>query len=200
MDGHVDLYRALVRLYPRGFRRDYADDLVQNFGDLIANHGPSRTWRRTVVDLAVTVPRYRLETVMNPRHTNATLYLATAIVATAAIVSITTDVFPGGFVLLAVAAVLTIASASKLARSTRPADTQRRRHFLVASAVLAATCVISTTAFWIELADDAHWHGGKLVIYNAVFFITAIGALVCLVVGLRTPRTPSHSTRIASTL
>ncbi len=200
MAGHVDIYRSLVRLYPRRFRHDYADDLVQNFADLMANHGPSRTWRRTAVDLAVTVPRYRLETVMNPRHTNTTLYLVTAIVATAAIVSITTDLFPGGLVLLAVAAALIVASASKLARSTRPADTQRRRHFLVASAVLAATCVISTSAFWIDLAGDAHWHGGKLVVYNAVFFITAIGALVCLVVGLRTQRTPSHGTRIADAL
>ena len=85
MAGHLDLYRSLVRLYPRAFRHDYADDLVQNFADLIAHHGPSRTWRRTAVDLAVTVPRYRLETVMNPRHTNTTLYIATAIVATAAV-------------------------------------------------------------------------------------------------------------------
>lgn len=200
MAGHVAFYRRLVRLYPRGFRDDYAEDLVQNFADLVANHGPSRTWRRTAVDLAVTVPRYRLETVMNPRHTNTTLYIATAIVATAAAVSITTDVFPGGFVLLAVAAVLTVVSASKLARSTRPADTERRRHFLVAAAVLAATCVISTTAFWIELAATENWHGGKLVVYNAVFFITAIGALVCLVVGLRTPRTPTTGARIAEAL
>jgi hypothetical protein len=200
MAGHVAFYRSLVRLYPKGFRHDYADDLIQNFADLIAHHGPSRTWRRTAVDLAVTVPRYRLETVMNPRHTNTTLYIATAIAAIAAVVSITTDLFPGGFVLLAGAAVLTVVSASKLARSTRPVDTQRRRHLLVASAVLAATCVISTTAFWIELADDANWHGGKLVVYNAVFFITAIGALVCLVLGLRTRRTPTNGTRIAGAL
>lgn len=200
MASHVAFYRRLVRLYPRGFRADYAEDLVQNFADLIANHGPSRTWRRTAVDLAVTVPRYRLETVMNPRHTNTTLYIATAIVATAAAVSITTDLFPGGFVLLAVAAVLTVASASKLARSTRPADPQRRRRFLRASAVLAATCVISTTAFWIELAATENWHSVKLIVYNAVFFITAISALVCLVVGLRTPRTPTTGARIAGAL
>jgi hypothetical protein len=200
MSSHVDVYRRLVRLYPRGFRDDYADDLVQNFADLVANHGPSRTWRRTAVDLVVTVPRYRLETVMNPRHANTTLYIATAIVAAAAAVSITTAVFPGGFVLLAVAAVLTVVSASKLARSTRPADPQRRRRFLVASGVLAATCVISTTAFWIELASTENWHGGKLVVYNAVFFTTGIGALICLVVGLRTPRTPTTGARVAGAL
>ncbi len=198
MAGHVDFYRSLVRLYPRGFRDDYADDLVQNFADLMANHGPSRTWRRTAVDLAVTLPRHRLESVMNPRNTNTTLYVATALVATAAAVSITTDVFPGGFVLLAIAAVLIVVSASQLARSTRPADTQRRRHLLIASAILAATCVILTTAFWIELNASENWHAGKLIVYNAVFFVTSIGALVCLVVGLRTPRSSANGSRIAS--
>ena len=32
--------------------------------------------------------------------------------------------------------------------------------------------------------NSAHWHGGKLVVCNAVLFATAIGAVVCLVVGL----------------
>jgi hypothetical protein len=53
-------------------------------------------------------------------------------------------------------------------------------------------------AFWIELGITENWHGGKLVVYNAVFFATAIGAIVCLIVGLRTPRTPTNPTRIAS--
>jgi hypothetical protein len=198
MGGHADVYRGLVRLYPRAFRHAYADDLVQNFTDLLAHHGASRTWRRTAVDLAVTVPRYRLETVMNPRHTDTTLYIATAVVVVAAAVSILTALFPGGFALLVAAAALTVVSASRLARSTRPPDTRRRRHLLIASAVLAATWVISTAAFWIELGITEEWHGGKLVVYNTVFFTTAIGAIVCLVLGLRTPRTPTSATRIAS--
>lgn len=198
MSGSHPIYRTLVRLYPRAFRDEYGIDLVQHFDDLVAERGVRVACGRTALDLAVTVPRYRLETVMNPRHTNTTLYIATVIAAVAAAVGITTALLPGGFVLLAVAGVLTVVSASKLARSTRPPDPQRRRHLLVASAVLAATCVISTTAFWIELAASENWHGGKLVVYNAMFFITAIGALVCLVVGLRTPRTPTTSTRIAN--
>ena len=197
MGGHVDVYRGLVRLYPRAFRHDYADDLVQNFTDLLAHHGASRTWRRTALDLAVTVPRYRLETIMNPRHTDTTLYIATAVVAVAGAVSILTALFPGGFALLAAGAVLTVVSASRLARSTRPPDTQRRRHLLIAAAALAATCVVSTAAFWIELGITEDWHGGKLAVYNTVFFATAIGALVCLVVGLRTPRTSTGVTRMS---
>lgn len=188
MAGHADVYRSLVRFYPKAFRHEYADDLVQNFTDLLARHGPSRTWQRTAVDLVVTVPRYRLETLMNPRHTNTTLYITTVVLALAAVLAITTDLFAGGFVLLVGAVVLAVASASRLARSTRPADPQRRR-LLRTSAGLAVTCVVSTTVFWIELSRSEDWHGGKLMAYNAVFFGTSIGALVCLVAGLRTPRT-----------
>lgn len=190
MAGHADVYRRLVQFYPKAFRHEYADDLVQNFTDLLARHGPSRTWQRTAVDLVVTVPRYRLETFMNPRHTNTTLYIITVVLALAAVTSITTDLFVGGFVLLAGALVLAVASASRLARSTRPADPQRRRRMLRTAAGLAVTCVVSSTVFWIELSRSEDWHGGKLMAYNAVFFGTLIGALVCLVSGLRTPRTP----------
>jgi hypothetical protein len=197
MGRHADVYRGLVRLYPRAFRDDYGDDLVQSFADLLTHHGAARTWRRTAIDLAVTVPRYRLETVMNPRHAETTLYIVTAVVVVAAAVSILTALFPGGIALLVVAAVLTVVSASRLARSTRPPDARRRRHLLIAAAVLAATCVISTAVFWIELSNDVSWHGGKLVVYNAVFFVTAIGALVCLVVGLRAPRTPTGAARMS---
>ena len=190
MAGHADVYRSLVRLYPKSFRHDYADDLVQNFTDLLARHGASHTWRRTAVDCVVTVPRYRLETLMNPRHTNTILYIITVVLALAAVATITTDLFVGGFILLAGAVVLAVASVSRLARSTRPADPQRRRRMLRTAAGLAVTCVVSTSVFWIELALSEDWHAGKLIAYNAVFFITSIGALVCLIAGLRTPRTP----------
>lgn len=191
MAGHADFYRSLVRFYPKAFRHEYADDLVQNFTDLLARHGPSRTWQRTAVDLVVTVPRYRLETLMNPRHTNTSLYIITIVLALAAVASITTDFFVGGFVLLVGAVVLAVASASRLARSTRPADPQRRRRMLRTAAGLAVTCVVSTTVIWLDLSrSESVWHAGKLIAYNAVFFFTSIGALVCLVVGLRTPRTP----------
>jgi hypothetical protein len=59
MAGHADIYRALVRLYPKDFRRHYGDDLVQNFVDLLGRHGASRTWPRVTLDLVITVPRYR---------------------------------------------------------------------------------------------------------------------------------------------
>jgi hypothetical protein len=188
------VYRNLVRLYPKAFRREFTDDLVQNFNDLLASRGALGAWQRAAVDLAVTLPRYRLEHLMSPRRADTTLYVTTGVVAGLAVLGITTGFFGAGATLAIAAIVLIITSWSRLARSTRPPDRRRRRRLLVASGALAALCVTTTTAFWIELSGDASWHGGKLVLYNAVFFATAISALVCLIVGVRTPRTPTQPT------
>jgi hypothetical protein len=67
------VYRVLVRLYPADFRRHHGDDLAQLFADLVERDGASAAWRRTVIDLVVTVPRYRLETIMSTRRTTTTL-------------------------------------------------------------------------------------------------------------------------------
>lgn len=193
---HASVYRKLVALYPKAFRREFGGDLVQHFDDLLVSHGAARTWQRTAVDLAVTVPRYRLETLMSPHRTDTTLYCATIVVSLLAVLGITTGFFASGLVLLPAAGALIVVSWSRLARSTRPPDRHRRRRLLVTSAVLGAIWLLTTAAFWIELSNDETWHGGKLVAYNAVFFVTAISALVCLVVGLRTPR----NSRIANPL
>lgn len=194
MARHVAVYRRLLALYPRSFRREYAGELVRVFDDLIAHCGPSRAWRRTVVDLLVTVPRYRLESLMSPRRADTTLYSVTAVVSVLAVLGVTTGFFAGGVVLALAAVLLLFVSGSRLARANRPPDGRRRRRLLVASGVLAGTWLIATVAMWIELADDASWHGGKLVLYNAVFFVTALSAVVCLVVGVRTPHPPVEPT------
>jgi hypothetical protein len=187
--GHADVYRSMVRLYPKGFRNDYADDLVQNFEDLLADLGPARTWRRTAVDLLVTLPSFRLENVMNPRHTTTALVVATGGAVVLAALATFIGAIPGAPLWLLLAIVLLVATASRLGRSTRTPDPKRRRHLLLWATALAVVCVVSTTAFWLEMGPDDDWNGGKVIFYNGFFFATSIGALVCLFLGLRTPRT-----------
>lgn len=154
-------------------------------------------WRRVALDLVVTLPRYRLQTVMNPRNSGVTLYLTIGALAGAGLLSIGTGLYPGAL-LLVVAAVIAVAERSRLATSTRAPDSNRRRHFLIASLGLALVCAISAAAFMIELGDDEHWNGIKLVAYNAVFFTTAISAVVCLISGLRTPATSKSRSLVGS--
>jgi hypothetical protein len=59
--GHERLYRGLLRLYPAAFRARFADEMVQLFSDQLrdartdgAPVGATRTWLRTLGDLAVT--------------------------------------------------------------------------------------------------------------------------------------------------
>jgi len=186
--GHAEVYRALVRCYPRSFRHEYGDDLVTHFTEMVDHRGPGRAWRRTTLDLVVTVPRYRLEAVMNPRRSSAALFTLVTVLALAGVLSILVGLYPG-IVLLAIAVVVAVTQRSRLAQSTRPPDPERRHRLLRAAGALGTACVVSTAAFWIELSVTENWHGGKLAAYNAVFFLTSIGAVTCLIAALRTPRT-----------
>src|SRR4051794_6080102 len=75
---HLRTYRALLVLYPRSFRREYRESMLQLFGDCVRDRG-ARAWLRTVPDLVRTVPALRLEAVMAGRHAAskvAALFLA----------------------------------------------------------------------------------------------------------------------------
>ena len=179
-------YRILIRLYPKGFRDQYRDDLVQNFRDLVTERGARAAWTRTAVDVVVTVPRYRLEAIMTERHSATTLSIAIALMAAAGLISVPVGL-PLGLVLLPLAAALAVAQRSTLARAIRTPDTNRRRRRLTIAGALAAICVVSTTIFAFDLRGEDHW-GGKAVVYNLVFYVTLIGAITYLIVGLLTPK------------
>jgi hypothetical protein len=60
---NLRLYRALLLLYPRSFRREYCQPMLQLFGDCERERG-AKVWLRTIPDLVRTVPILRLEAVM----------------------------------------------------------------------------------------------------------------------------------------
>ncbi len=192
MTSHERIYRGLVVLYPKRFRAHYRDDLIQSFTDLVGRDGRARAWTRTTVDLAVTVPRYRLETIMNTNQSTATLIVIVIALAVAGVMSIVTGVGPGVIFLL-VAVGVAVSQRTQLARSIRTPGPGLRRRRLRTAAILAVTCVVTTTLMFLELMNDEHWHGGKLMLYNAVFFATFIGAITYFIVGLFTPRDESPS-------
>lgn len=60
----VRAYRALVLLYPRSFRDEYRDLMVQAFQDDLIERGTRRVWSRTIGDLLVSIPIQLVETAM----------------------------------------------------------------------------------------------------------------------------------------
>jgi hypothetical protein len=107
---HERSYRALVRLYPRGFRREYGDDIVQLFRDDLHERGALRGWGRALSDLILSVPIQHVEaTVAQPSTSRAAqVGLAAAGLAVLAVFAV------GRYVVVAVPLTAAIAAAALL--------------------------------------------------------------------------------------
>lgn len=200
---HHGAYRTLTLLYPKAFRDHYRDDLIQAHDDLLCAVGPTRAWGRAALDLLVTVPRYRLETIMNNRNSNTGLHIAIgALIVLAA--GVTTDLgLAFAAIPLGLAVVLAITQRSNLARSLGTPDLDRRRRRLVTSAWLGALRVLIILVFIVHVGRHDDW-GNSLVLvtYNAAFMIAAASAVVYLVAGLLTKKSqpnPAQRERAIST-
>jgi hypothetical protein len=60
----VRAYRALTRLYPPAFRREYGEVMVQQFTDRLRRDGARRAWACAARDLTTSAPHEHWETVM----------------------------------------------------------------------------------------------------------------------------------------
>lgn len=184
---HQRIYRTTVRLYPRAFRRRYGDDLVQNFGDLMSDQGPRAAWTRTSLDLLLTVPRYRLESVMTERHSATTVNIVITLLVAGGLASFLTGMYPG-FLLFLAAIVLAVAQRSKLARALRTPDTSARQRRLRIGAILGVVFVVTYSAYLALIGDS--WTIRETVL--ALIGTTAmIGCPVFLIAGLLTPKSPT---------
>lgn len=180
------LYRSLLHLYPRAFRDHYGDDLVVQFADLVADRGVRAAWTRTGVDLIVTVPRYRLESIMNEQHSATGVNVAITLLAAVGVLTVLTDLLPAPIGLLALVAALAlgVAQRSTLARAIRIPDSNRRRRRLGTAGVLAVVFLSS----FVFVTSRERWAGGEQALI-AIGTLASVGAIVFLVVGLLTPRT-----------
>ena len=190
MSAHQTVYRNLVRLYPHDFRRGYADDLVQYFTDLVDDRGARKAWTRTGVDLIVTVPRYRLECIMNEQHSASALNAVLTVLAAAGILSVLSGLYPGALLLIAAVA-LAVAQRTALGRAIRTPDSNRRRRRLGAAAILAAIFIAAVLSYMRAIGME-HISGTSLVLHNAIGIPAMVGAIIFLIAGLCTPRTPDR--------
>lgn len=178
------LYRKLVALYPRDFRDHHGADLEQHFADLVRDTGTTAAWRRTAVDLLVTLPLYRLEHLMTDRHSTMALHASIATMSLAGVAGLLTGVFPGAL-FIALAAGLGLTQRTRLAQSIRDLDVNKRRQRFKTAAVLAGLFVASYVIFLAVIGD--HWTVRATI--AAVIGTTAmVGAVVFFLAALLTPR------------
>ena len=186
----VRVYRSLLLLYPRDFRDRYTDDLVQTLTDLSGELGPRRAWRRVTLDLVVTVPRYRLETVMNGERSSTLLTIAIIVMAVAGITSVFVGLYPG-VVLVPLAGVVAITQRSKLARSIDAVDgTRLRRKRLRTAAVLAASLPV---IYLVSLPILGNQWGTDAVVAFGLWVGVLIAAVCYFIVGISTPKSSAVS-------
>jgi hypothetical protein len=181
------IYRGLIRLYPKEFRSHYGDDLLQAHADLAHEHGRSRAWLRTGLDVAITVPRYRLETIMATRHSDTALHV---LIAALLIVGVLATLSAGallGAPLLLLAGIVAIAQRSQLSRSLRSPDGDQRRRRLRVAGLLGGVCAVTLAVFVIDIGGDDHW-GTRAFVYINIFNIALVAAIVYLTAGLLTRR------------
>jgi hypothetical protein len=85
IERHERIYRRLLIAYPRSFRDEYGDDLVQSFRDLMLFSTNGRgTWRRTLRDLITSVPKERASMFSNVAKPSITVLFVLACVIAAA--------------------------------------------------------------------------------------------------------------------
>lgn len=181
----VRVYRSLLLLYPRDFRDHYADDLVQTLTDLSDELGPRGAWRRVTLDLVVTVPRYRMETLMKEERVSTLLTVAITVMAAAGMTSVFVGLYPG-LLLLPLAAAVAITQRSKLARSIEAVDgTRLRRKRLRTAAVLATSLPIIYLVSLPILGDQ--W-GTDAVVAFGIWVAVLIAAVCYFITGIATPK------------
>lgn len=90
---HRRIYRAMLALQPRAFRREYGELMLQLFTDQMRDApSPMRVWRATAKDLAISVSYERTEESMK----GYLMALLGAAVATAGLVGVITGRRPDG--------------------------------------------------------------------------------------------------------
>jgi hypothetical protein len=80
----VRMYRALTRVYPPTFRREFGDLMVQQFSDRLRRDGGRRAWGCAVRDLTISTPHQYWETAMNASP-QTKLVIAAVVTSVAAI-------------------------------------------------------------------------------------------------------------------
>ena len=186
-------YRRLLVLYPRALREGYGEEMVLAYTDLRRRDG-RRVWARLLLDLAVSVPRTRWESVMSA--TPSTRAVVTVEVVAALALSLLTLAAFGPWALpvpLALAA-LVLAQRSSLARSLGvPPAPGAVRAAAVGLAVSAGVLAAAAASWMYHLNTYASVGATAVLVHNLVAGAALLGVLVAAaLLAVQLHRRPRH--------
>jgi hypothetical protein len=104
MTAHRAVYRRLLLLYPASFRREYGEPMVHVFCDRLRDEPAMRAWRRTLGDLARSVPKQRIEVFMSEQQQTTLRWIVVIATVALSFAALSTVGIPALALLVAVAA------------------------------------------------------------------------------------------------
>lgn len=113
------LFRGLLLMYPKGFRREYGREMTLAYQDLRRDESAGRVWLRLARDTALAAPKLRMEESMK----RSAIVISTVVLLGVAVGGIVTgSFFVGGLLLAGVAAIIVIPSALIARRNRASAE------------------------------------------------------------------------------
>jgi len=177
-DRHEPVYRALLFLYPRSFRDDYAEPMAQLFADRRRDRG-RRAWLEAAPDLLRTVPVQRMEAAMARLSPGARVAALAVIVFGAVLVSVGFGGDAAPLVVL-VAAVAAVVAVVRQHRIVTPFGERAPLWPSVTQAwwaPVAALLGLAMIVMGVGTVFEAHNLGGRIV---GSSFLLAFGGMMLL--------------------
>jgi hypothetical protein len=155
------MYRTLLVLYPRSFRRDYGAPMAQLFGDQLREVG-GRAWMRAAPDLIRTAPIQRIEAIMKRISSGGRVVALGLLVLGGAAATIGMGGGAVPFIAIALAVVL-VAKRGVFDGVTR-GDRAPLRHAVTQTwwAPIAALLGLAMFVFAVGTVFEAHNLGGRV--------------------------------------
>lgn len=156
----AEVYRGLLRFYPRRFRDEYGSDMALLFSEQLRDEPAGRVWARSVVDLAITIPARHLEAHMDrpPNHTVPIVFAAVSVsgLLLGIIGGSSLGVLGFGLAVAAVSGVLAVAAwhHTGAVSAARPA-TERWWQILLGGVIVLATTIIVVNV--VGEVSDGWW-------------------------------------------
>ena len=175
--GVVRAYGSLVALYPRSFRDEYGEDMVQLVRDTCDDEPTWRVASRVVVDLALSIPTQHLEIHMKRNPSPLIPLIYTAVAGAGVILAVAGGTSVALLVVgLAVAVLATSMAVIAWRRAAPVGESIQTQHWW--KLVLAGPVLVGGVIVAAEAGVEA-WFAGLLTVFLGLI-LTGVGLLLGL--------------------
>lgn len=183
-------YRRVLIAYPRTFREEFGDDLVQAFRDLLLMSGERGVWWRTVRDLFASAPREHVAAMREGKRPSPWLLALVLVLLIPAV--LTGGFLPEVYLMIGCLLVLPIIGINRLHRAFVVRRTTGGA--ILGLVAVGIACFVPGAALLVWVGPDRGWVIGAMVVLALIVgsVLGIVGGVAALIrarkSGERTPR------------